>query len=172
MGLGKALGFSLLALIGLNFLFVIIAETISGNLNLLFSDISNNPLIILLIFFGPLVSMPGSVFGSIFTQVSSGMIDSMLIQYIGFIVSPFVASLIAGRVGENKGGSFGGWMIVAMISAAVLGILAFISPATLSYYSIPLADPSLVLISFLMSGAVNGVFYGCFSLLFTKEEMY
>ena len=172
MGLGKALGFSLLALIGLNFLFVIIAETISGNLNLLFSDISSDPLIILLIFFGPLISMPGSVFGSIYVQISLGMIGPMLIQSIGFIVSPFVASLIAGRMGENKGGSFGGWMLVSMISAVVLGILAFISSATLLYYGIPVADPSLTLILFLMSGAVNGVFYGCFSLLFTKEEMY
>jgi len=172
MGLGKALGFSLLALIGLNFLFVIIAETISGNLNILFSDISSDPLIILLIFFGPLVSMPGSVFSSIYAQISLGIFGSMLIQSIGFIVSPFVASIIAGRMGENKGGSFGGWMITAMISAVALGILAFISSTTLMYYGIPVADPILILISFLISGAVNGVFYGCFSLLFTKEEMY
>ncbi len=172
MGLGKALGFSLLALIGLNFLFVIITETITGDLNPLFTDISGDPLIILLIFFGPLVSMPGSVFISIYDQISLGTIGPMLIQYIGFIVSPFVASIIAGRMGENKGGSFGGWMITSMISAASLGILAFISSTTLLYYGIPVADPSLVLISFLMSGAVNGVFYGCFSLLFTKEEMY
>jgi len=172
MGLGKALGFSLLALLGINFLFVIIAETISGNLNLLFSDISSDPLIILLIFFGPLVSMPGYVFSSIFAQISLGIIGPILIQSIGFIISPFVASLIAGRMGENKGGSFGGWMITSMISVVALGILAFINPATLLYYGIPVAEPSLILISFLISGAVNGVFYGCFSLLFTKEEMY
>jgi len=172
MGLGKALGFSLLALIGLNFLFVIITETITGDLNPLFSDISSNPLIILLIFFGPLISMPGYVFSSIYAQIYSGIIGPMLIQSIGFIVSPFVASLIAGRMGEKKGGSFGGWMIASMISAVALGILAFISPATILYYGIPVVDPALVLISFLISGAVNGVFYGCFSLLFTKEEMY
>ena len=172
MGLGKALGFSLLALIGLNFLFVIIAETISGNLNILFSNIGSNPLIILLIFFGPFINMPGSVFSSIYLQISSGMIVSSLIQSIGFIVSPFVASIIAGRTGENKGGSFGGWMITAIISAVALGILAFISPATLLYYGILVVDPIVTLIFFLMSGAVNGVFYGCFSLLFTKEEMY
>jgi len=172
MGLGKALGFSLLALIGLNFLFVIITETISGNLNILFSDIGNNPLIILLIFFGPIISMPGSVFSSIYLQVSSGMIGSSLIQSIGFIISPFIAAIIAGRTGEKKGGSFGGWMITAIISAVALGVLAFINPATLLYYGILVADPFVVLIFFLMSGAVNGVFYGCFSLLFTKEEMY
>jgi hypothetical protein len=172
MGLGKALGFSLLALIGLNFLFVIITETINEQLNPLFIDISNDPLIILLIFFGPLISMPGFVFSSIFSQISLGIIGPMLILSIGFIVSPFVASVIAGRTGENKGGSFGGWMITAMISAAALGVLAFISPATLLYYGIPVADPILLLITFLISGAVNGVFYGCFSLLFTKEEKY
>ncbi len=172
MGLGKALGFSLLAFIGLNFLFVIITYTISEQLNPLFSDISSNPLIILLIFFGPIVSMPGSVISSIYAQISLGMIVPMLIQSIGFIVSLFVASLIAGRTGEKKGGSFGGWMITTMISAVAMGILAFISPATLLYYGIPVVQPSLVLISFLISGAVNGVFYGCFSLLFTKEEMY
>ena len=172
MGLGKALGFSLLALIGLNFLFVIIAETISGNLNVLFSNIGSDPLIIMLIFFGPIINMPGSVFISIYDQISLGTIGPMLIQYIGFIVSPFVASLIAGRTGENKGGSFGGWMITAIISAVALGILAFISLTTLTNYGITETDPIVVLISFLMSGAVNGVFYGCFSLLFTKEEMY
>ena len=172
MGLGKALGFSLLALIGLNFLFVIIAQTISGDLNLLFSNISSDPLIILLIFFGPFINMPGTVFSSIYAQILLGINGPMLIESIGFIVSPFVASLIAGRTGEKKGGSFGGWMLTAMISAAALGILAFISSATLMYYSIPVPDPSLILILFLMSGAVNGVFYGCFSLLFTKEEMY
>ncbi len=172
MGLGKALGFSLLALVGLNFLFVIIAETISGNLNVLFSEISTDPLIIMLIFFGPLVSMPGSVFSSIYVQISMGMIGPMLIQSIGFVVSPFVAALIAGRTGDKKGGSFGGWMLTAIISAVALGILAFISTATLSYYGIIVVDPIVVLITFLISGAVNGVFYGCFSLLFTKEEMY
>ena len=172
MGLGKALGFSLLALLGINFLFVIIAETISGNLNLLFSDISSDPLIILLIFFGPLVSMPGYVFSSIFAQISLGIIGPILIQSIGFIISPFVASLIAGRIGENKGGSFGGWMITSMISVVALGILAFINRAGVLDYGITETDPIAVLITFLISGAVNGVFYGCFSLLFTKEEMY
>ena len=116
--------------------------------------------------------MPGFVFSSIYVQISMGMIGPMLIQNIGFVVSPFVASLIAGRTGNNKGGSFGGWMLTAIISAVALGILAFISIATLSYYGIIVVDPIVILITFLISGAVNGVFYGCFSLLFTKEEMY
>ncbi|MHA1234605.1 MAG: hypothetical protein ACTSQL_05915, partial [Promethearchaeota archaeon] len=72
MGLGKALGFSLLAYIGLNFLFVIISETISGDLNTLFSDITSDPLIILLIFFGPIISVPSSAIFGLYTQIAFG----------------------------------------------------------------------------------------------------
>ncbi|NVM18041.1 MAG: hypothetical protein HWN80_10010 [Candidatus Lokiarchaeota archaeon] len=172
IGLGKALGFSLLAFIGLNFLFIIIAKTISGDLNLLFGAISSDPLIILLIFFGPIINMPGNVITSIYGQVTLGLFDDLLIQNIGFLVSPFVASLVAGRTGDGKGGSFGGWMLAALIGSAALGVLAFISPSTLLYYFIPVIDPVLLLIGFILSGVVNGIFYGCFALLFSKTEMY
>jgi len=163
IGLGKALGFSLLAFIGLNFLFIIIAYTISDvGLNPLFSAISSDPLIIITVFFEPISFMPGNVIISISNQISFGSIDETLILSIGFIVSPFVASLVAGRTGESKGGSFGGWMITALIGSTALGVLAFIQ----------LADPIMVIIGFMLSGVVNGIFYGCFALLFSKSEMY
>jgi len=161
VGLGKALGFSLLAFIGLNFLFVIIAGTIDGTLNILFSDISSDPLYIIVIFFEPIIIMPGTVVNSIFFSISSGIFDASLILSIGFIVSPFVASLVAGRTGDSKGGSFGGWMIAALISSAAMAVLGFIQLA-----------PILVVIGFILSGVVNGIFYGCFALLFSKAEMY
>jgi hypothetical protein len=172
IGLGKALGFSLLAFIGLNFLFIIIAETISGNLNLLFTAISSDPLILIIIFFGPIINMPGDVIMTIYTQASLGGFDALLIQSIGFIVSPFVASLVAGRTGDGKGGAFGGWMIAALIGAAAIGILGFISFDSLLLFDPTLTDPVTSLIKFLLSGAVNGIFYGCFALLFSKSEMY
>ena len=163
IGLGKALGFSLLAFIGLNFLFSIIAYTISGDLNLLFSAISSDPLIIITILFGPISMMPGFVITALYTSIALGMTDvAALIQLIGFIVSPFVAALVAGRTGGGKGGSFGGWMLAALIGAAALAVLAFIE----------FTSPILPIIGIMLSGAVNGVFYGCFALLFTKTEMY
>ena len=163
IGLGKALGFSLLAFIGLNFLFSIIAFTISGDLNLLFSAISSDPLIIISIFFGPISMMPGTVITALYTSIALGMTDvAALIQIIGYLVSPFVAALVAGRTGGGKGGSFGGWVLAALIGAAALAVLAFIE----------LASPILPIIGIMLSGAVNGIFYGCFALLFTKTEMY
>jgi hypothetical protein len=172
LGLGKALGFSLLAYIGLNFLFVIISETISGNLNTLFSDITSNPLIILLIFFGPIASVPSSEIFTLYTQIAFGTFDATLIETIGFIVTPFIAAVVAGRTGGSKGSSFGGWMIACLIGSAALGVLAFINPATLLYYGIIVANPVMLLIMFLITGAINGIFYGAFALLFTKTEMY
>lgn len=172
IGLGKALGFSLLAFIGLNFLFLIIAETISGDLNTLFSAISNDPLIIMIIFFGPIINLPGTVINTIYGQISLGFIDASLILNIGLLVSPFVASLVAGRTGDGKGGSFGGWMIASLIGSSALGVLAFVSPSTLLYYGIPVINPLMSLIGFILNGVVNGIFYGCFALLFSKAEMY
>ena len=169
MGLGKALGFSLLAYIGLNFLFIIISETISGNLNLLFSSITSNPLIILLIFFGPIVDVPSSEIFALYGKIAFGIFDFSLIQTIGFIVTPFVASIVAGRTGGSKGASFGGWMITCLISSSALGVLGFISPITLGIIA---AEAVVFLIMVSISAAINGVFYGCFALLFTKTEMY
>ena len=164
IGLGKALGFSLLTFIGLNFLFIIIAETFSeAGLEPLFTAISSDPLIIITILFAPIIYLPGNVIISLYAQISFGPIDASLIRSIGFLVSPFVAALVAGLTGESKGGSFGGWMITALIGSAAWGVLAFV-------YLDP--NPIVLLIGFLINGAVYGIFYGCFALLFTKTEMY
>jgi hypothetical protein len=100
---------------------------------------------------------------SLYAQISFGVIDITLIRTIGFLVSPFVAALVAGLTGESKGGSFGGWMITALIGSAAWGVLAFV-------YLNP--NPIVLLIGYLINGAVYGIFYGCFALLFTKTEMY
>lgn len=164
IGLGKALGFSLLTFIGLNFLFIIIAATFSvSGLEPLFTAISSDPLIIITILFAPINYMPGNVIMSLYAQISFGPIDASLIRSVGFLVSPFVAALVAGLTGESKGGSFGGWMITALIGSAAWGVLAFV-------YLDP--NPIVLLIGYLIIGAVYGVFFGCFALLFTKTEMY
>lgn len=172
MGLGKALGFSLLAYVGLNFLFVIISRTINNNLNTLFSDITSNPLIIVLIFFGPITMVPSGAIFALYAQISLGFIDASLIGIIGLIVTPFVASLVAGRTGGSKGGSFGGWMLTCLIGSSAIGVLAFINPDALLYYGIAVSNLVFLLITISISAAINGVFYGAFALLFSKNEMY
>ncbi len=107
--------------------------------------------------------MPGTNITDISTSISLGMPNvADLIKLIGFIVSPFVAALVAGRTGGGKGGSFGGWMLAALIGATAVAVYSYIQ----------LAAPIMEIITIMLSGAVNGVFYGCFALLFTKTEMY
>ena len=106
--------------------------------------------------------MPGSLIASIYAQISLGSLDALLIQSIGSIVSPFVAALVAGRTGDGKGGSFGGWMVTALIGSAALSVYAFLQ----------FANPLVLIIGLVLSGVVNGIFYGCFALLFSKSEMY
>lgn len=176
MGFGKAFGFSLLAFIGVNFLFVIITETISGNLNALFANIASDPLILLILFFGPIINYPFAVFSSFYNIAVTAPFDIyLLIQAIGFFVAPFLAAIIAGRTGETKGGSFGGWALTAMLSAVGIGILVFINPSTLLNLGITVTPPTAIqifVVDILIAGAVNMVFYGCFALLFTKTEYY
>jgi len=166
MGFAKAFGFSLLAFIGLNFLFVIITNTISGNLNLLFSQITANPIVILVLLFGPVIYFPGEIFQILMGEIMLGGGPEVLIEFIGYIVSPFVASLVAGRMGENKAGSFGGWFLTAIGSALGLVILAFIYPILFP----PPVEMAIIML--LLSGITIGIFYGCFALLFTKTEYY
>jgi len=118
------------------------------------------------------LNSPSGVMTYIYTSISLGVFDSILIQYIGFIVSAFLGGLIAGRTGEKKGGSFGGWFLTSMLSAAALVLLLFLSPGTLATLIGPIIDPIPILVLFLVNGVIMGIFYGCFALLFTKTEYY
>ncbi|MHA1104583.1 MAG: hypothetical protein ACTSPN_02550 [Promethearchaeota archaeon] len=170
MGFGKSFGFSLLTYIGLNFLFLIIAETISGDLNNIFSVISADPFIIILILFGPITNTPGIVFNGLFFEVTGLLRLDVLIELVGYMVSLFIAAIVAGRVGEKKGASFGGFLLTTVLSAVGVIALLYLSPATLTAFMLPADMTTIVLAS--IGGITNGVFYGAFALLFTKTEMY
>ncbi|MBY9003925.1 MAG: hypothetical protein KGD73_08135 [Candidatus Lokiarchaeota archaeon] len=170
MGFGKSFGFSLLTYIGLNFLFLIIAETISGDLNNIFTVISADPFIIILILFGPITNTPGIVFNGIIIEVMGPLRPDVLIEFVGYIVSPFIAAIVAGRVGEKKGASFGGFLLTTVLSALAVSALVFLSPSSLMAYTLPTNMTTIVFAS--IGGITNGVFYGAFALLFTKTEMY
>ena len=126
MGFGKSFGFSLLTYIGMNFLFVIIAYTVSNDLNTLFSDITANPFIILLVLCGPIINFPGTVILGIYNGIMGPLVPDLLIQLVGYFVSPFIAAIVAGRVGDKNGASFGGWILTSILCAAAIGLLIFL----------------------------------------------
>ena len=175
MGFGKAFGFSLIAFVGINFLFVIITETITGDLNTLFSDITTNPLVLFFVFFGPIIFMPGEIVQLLYGSIASGPYDAtfigLLIALIGYFVAPLIASLIAGKTGEDKIGSLGGWFLTSILSSLAIGLLVFLNdPILLAYYGLAPTINTFVLS--LLSGVINGIFYGTFALLFASIEPY
>jgi hypothetical protein len=170
MGFGKSFGFSLLTYVGMNFLFVIIAHTVSGDLNTLFSDITANPFIILLVLCGPIINFPGTVILGIYNGILGPLVPDSLIQSVGYIVSPFIAAIVAGRVGDKNGASFGGWFLTCILCALAIGLLVYLSPITLTYYAIVATTETLMVA--MIGGITNGIFYGAFALLFTKTEYY
>jgi len=162
MGFGKAFGFSLLAYIGLNFLFVIITNTITGELNTLFSDIAANPFILFIILLGPVTETPTAVYFSIITEMGLGPLAvGSIVEYIGYIAAPLIAAIIAGKVGDNKTGSFLGWFIAAIVMAIILIILIIVSILI-----------GMTTFEVLILAAINGIFYSTFALLFTSTDIY
>ena len=170
MGFGKSFGFSLLTYVGMNFLFVVIAYTVSGDLNTLFSDITANPFIILLVLCGPITNFPGTVILGIYNGIIGPIVPDLLIQLVGYIVSPFIAAVVAGRVGDKNGASFGGWILTCILCAVAVGLLVYLSPTTLAYYGLVASTETFIVA--MIGGITNGIFYGAFALLFTKTEYY
>ena len=173
MGFGKAFLFSLIAFVGINFIFTIISYAFIGFNQLIFI-IQNYPLMILYYLFGSVISTPSAIFNWTIAEpfLSSNM--NMLILGLGHLTAPLIAALLAGRFGESKSQSFGGWLLTAVISTASVIIAAWLSPYTtntlITTYVWPSADDILVLA--IISCLVNIVFYGFFALLLSKEEYY
>ncbi|MFX0033175.1 MAG: hypothetical protein ACFE8V_07685 [Promethearchaeota archaeon] len=162
MGFGKAFGFSLLAYIGLNFLFVIITNTITGELNTIFSNIAANPFILFIILLGPVIETPTAVYLSIITDMGLGPLTiGSIVEYIGYIAAPLVAAIIAGKVGDNKTGSFLGWFIATIVMAIIIIILIIFGILV-----------GITTFEVLILAAINGIFYSAFALLFTSTEYY
>jgi hypothetical protein len=173
MGFGKAFLFSLIAFVGINFIFTIIYFAFT-DFNGLITIIQNYPLMILYYLFGSVISTPSAIFNwTIAEPFLSSNID-MLILGLGHLVAPLIAAILAGRFGESKSKSFGGWLLTAVISTASVIIAAWLSPFTANILITTYVWLSIdvILVLAIISCLVNIVFYGFFALLLSKEEYY
>ncbi|MFX0024331.1 MAG: hypothetical protein ACFE9S_18580 [Candidatus Hermodarchaeota archaeon] len=173
MGFGKAFLFSLIAFIGINFIITIIYYAFAG-FNLLISEIQNYPLMILYYLFGSIISAPSAIFNWTIAEPFLLNDMDMLIFGLGHLVAPLIAAILAGRFGDGKGQSFGGWLLTAVISTAAVIIAAWLSPYTAGTLMTTYLWPStnVILVLAIISCLINIFFYGFFSLLLSKEEYY
>ncbi|MFX1327304.1 MAG: hypothetical protein ACFE91_04065 [Promethearchaeota archaeon] len=174
MGFGKAFLLSIAAFVGLNFIFTIINYAIGAGFNDLFTTIQNYPLMIIYYLFGSIISLPSLNLNYAIAEPFLNNNMDLLILGIGYLIAPIIAAILAGRFGENKGQSFGGWLLTTIISTTSIIIAVFLSNFTeitiLTLYGLLSFDQLLIFV--IISCVVNLVFYGFFALLFSKIEYY
>ena len=169
MGFGKAFGFSILAFIGLNFAFFLLAYGIEGLLMPYFASIAAYPSQILGLLLGPIVwgQFPLIMTSEFVSWFSGGPIAAGdIILFIGFIVAPVIAAFLAGRFGENKIQTFFAWFTTVMICAAVVAIWGSIEMAMMGA---PLFMILTQIFGAISVGLVYALAYGSISLLTMRE---
>lgn len=174
MGFGKAVLFSLIAFVGLNFIFTIIYYAFGAGFTDLFNTIQNDPLIILYYLFGSIICVSYKIFDWTIAQpfLSSNM--TYLVLGLGYLAAPIIAAILAGRFGESKGQCFGGWLLTVVISTVSVLIGALLSTTLQSTLFTIYGWVSFneILIYSIIFCVINIVFYGFFVLLLSKTEYY
>lgn len=175
MAFGKTFILTLVAFIGLNFVFAMIGAVLTESIDTFFTDLSDMS-ILAHVLGGPISLYPGGDVIGIYSTTpenASGlmgaiMADDMVLEtvlmYIFYIVAPLLAAIIAGRVGESRGQCFGAWFLVAMIGMGIVLVLELIA----GEFEIALG----YLLKIITAGVVNALFYGCFALLLSRSEFY
>ena len=175
----RAFLISLVVFIALNFVFSLISLVIlyGGDT---FTEIENQPLEIINMLFGSILYSPGTLGTSIAkTSINEALetaeVTAIMIRYIGMFVAPIIAAILAGRFGDSKVNSFGGWFLAAIITMVVWIILFFIEndyTTSILPELISSLEDEILLSSIIIAGAVNGVFYGGIAVLTVQSDVY
>lgn len=186
MGFGKTFALSLVAFIGLNFIFSILYLALGPGFDELLNRFDPDspdyaPLMIIYYLFGSIVSAPYINLNWAITQPLFNDMTDFLILGLGFIAAPLIAGILAGKFAESKLQGFAGWLLTSVVSTVAVIIGVFLSPTfetelTTTYGSylsiIPPIDFEVLMISIIISCVINVVFYGFFALLVAKTEYY
>ena len=115
--------------------------------------------------------MPPSVsFLAIGVIIMSMALDlGSLLVVIGWIAIPLISALITGKLAGGKGAAFGAWLLISILSAAIIGIVVYLNiiPSIMSGL-----DGMVFLGIVLLLGGINGIFYGAFAQLMSSDDLY
>ncbi len=164
---------------GLNFIFTILYLLLDQRLDELINRFDPNsgeyaPLMLIYYLFGTIVSAPFiNMEWAIADPILNSEMDYLFLG-LGYLVSPIIAAILAGRLGESKGQCFGGWLLTVVVSTVCVLIGTFLSPTTQntldSTYGWTTND--IIIIYALITCVINLIFYGFFALLVSKSEIY
>ncbi len=174
MGFGKSFLLSLVAFVGLNFVFLLLNAVIMGGFDNLMTTIQNAPLMIIYYLFGSIGSVPSINMEWAIVQPLFLSDTTLLITGIGYILAPLIAAILAGKFAESKLQGVAGWLLTVIISTVAVIVGVFLSPTvegilTALYGWVGF---EVILIFLVISCVVNIIFYGFFALLVSKTEYY
>ncbi len=172
MSFGKCFLFSLIAFIGLNVVFLLLAYLFSGTFDLFMNSFKADFLGTLnMLLFGPLANLgsPGILFASISVYISTSVTvpTFTLILWIGYFVAPVIGAFLSGFFAENRKEAFSGWFLTAIICTILVIVLGIIAILGISTPSTAYIISMIVL--YLGVGLTIGLFYGCIALLSRRD---
>lgn len=186
MSFAKSFGLSLVIFIGLNVVFFFIGYAlIDGGLDAFFTALETDLSVILEPLFGPLFGpiIAGTLYGNplipdtgmgpesilYFVLVVSDLELGFIVLLIGYIAAPLVAAILAGRFAENKIEALLGWFLATMVSVVIVVSWRIYVLSDAGYPAGSIIDFAIFTTGL---GAIIGIFYGCFALLFTSTEYF
>ncbi|MFX1571937.1 MAG: hypothetical protein ACFFB0_04260 [Promethearchaeota archaeon] len=174
MGFGKAFLLSLVAFIGINFIFTIIYFLLLEDFDTLFSTIAGDPLMILYYLFGSILSIPFyNLKWLVIDPLLNNNMDNLILG-LGFLVAPLIAAILAGNFGESKSQCFSGWLLTALVSsiATIIGALLSQTFRTTIETTYEWSTILSIIAFTALSCLINIVFYSFFALAIFKTEYY
>jgi len=98
----------------------------------------------------------------------------VFLSFLAVIIPPLVAVIVGARLGDSGKISFLAWFLTAVISCIVYLLLIILGQDASPILGITWASFEFfygfigAILFVIIAGVVNGIFYGCFSFLFSK----
>jgi hypothetical protein len=159
--------------LGLNTVFTLIAVfTVAGFPT---TDI----MLIITMIFAPIFTSPAAAWttSGILPLITSTDILIDLMAFLGLVLPPLIAVIVASFLGDSNKTVFGAWLTTALLTTVVYAILLGIGQLSSPYLAIDwfgkvatYGELGTILVIFI-SGIVNGFFYGCVAFIITKAGL-
>lgn len=200
MKIGKLFGIIFAIYIGINFLFNIIVNSITGGFWIFFSNIWKNPLVFIASFFQISLQNSTSSFISLFTgseyylfspnlrimppgfsifnSIAVGMFNSSIFLTILLVIASvfpgLFTTIFTAKKSESKNQAFSIWMLVMIASGIILTILYLINSAEMISFVYFIANyfPNKIAVAvwIFIVEIFIGLFYSVFTVIFFKRK--
>ena len=158
----------MIALIVLNSVMMLIAYAVGNNFDSLMTAITSNVMFILYMLF----SSTGQAIWVFASRIVYAVQDPFslltVMLYIGFLIAPLIASIITGRLSENRIHALIGFFLSTIISMLICLILVYYGFA----YQILIGgafSQSEAVMNVVLGSLVNGAIFGLVAFITTKK---